>query len=202
MLEYFTRPFTQKYLFNRLANKIPNQIHPNIITLLAILSGIATAFLLYYNKIYAATVALILSGSLDILDGIFARLQGKSSNLGAALDIIGDRIVEFSVIFGLFLLNPVTRALPVIIMLGSVLICITSFLIVGIFTENNSQKSFYYHIGLMERAEAFIFFILMMIFPQAFNVLAWTFSSLVLLTAIIRFFQFAFSNTLINNRNQ
>ena len=71
MLEYFTRPFTQKYLFNRLANKIPNQIHPNIITLLAILSGIATAFLLYYNKIYAATVALILSGSLDILDGIF-----------------------------------------------------------------------------------------------------------------------------------
>ena len=70
------------------------------------------------------------------------------------------------------------------------LLCITSFLVVGIFVEQNSNKSFFYHEGLMERAEAFIFFILMMLIPQWFAFLAVVYTILVLLTAFLhlRFF--------------
>ena len=75
-------------------------------------------------------------------------------------------------------------------MLGSMLLCITSFLVVGIFVANDSHKSFHYNPGIMERAEAFIFFIAMMLWPSAFVGLAMLFSLLVTLTAIIRLTQF------------
>ena len=71
-------------------------------------------------------------------------------------------------------------------MLGSMLICITSFLVIGIFTKNNGEKGFYYSQGLMERAEAFIFFMLMIIFPAAFRILAIVFTFLLLVTAAWR----------------
>jgi hypothetical protein len=78
-----------------------------------------------------------------------------------------------------------------LLMLGSILICVTSFLVVGIFLENTSQKSFYYSPGLIERAEAFLFFVLMILFSKAFSILAVIFSILVFLTAALRLYQFA-----------
>lgn len=63
------------------------------------------------------------------------------------------------------IIAPQERGLWCMLTLGSMLLCITSFLVVGIFTENQSQKSFHYSPGLMKRAEAFSFFIAMMIWP-------------------------------------
>ena len=90
----------------------------------------------------------------------------------------------------MWLVDPVHRALWCFLMLGSMLLCITSFLVVGIFVANDSHKSFHYNPGIMERAEAFIFFIAMMLWPSAFVGLAMLFSLLVTLTAIIRLTQF------------
>lgn len=106
------------------------------------------------------------------------------------MDITADRLVEFSVILGLLLVNPVSRAIPALWMLGSVLLCVTTFLVIGIFSENSGEKSFHYSTGIMERAEAFCFFILMALLPKYFNPLAWTFTGLVFLTAAIRTWQF------------
>lgn len=75
-------------------------------------------------------------------------------------------------------------------MLSSVLLCITSFLVVGIFSQNTTEKSFYYSPGLIERFEAFLFFSLMMFLPGIFSYLAYAFSGLVLMTALIRMAQF------------
>lgn len=47
--------------------------------------------------------------------------------MGTILDIIFDRIVEFAIIFGLFTVDPVHRAGIALFMLGSILICVTSF---------------------------------------------------------------------------
>lgn len=69
-----------------------------------------------------------------------------------------DRVVEFVVVLALWFVAPQQRGLWCLLMLGSMLLCITSFLVVGIFSENQSQKSFHYSSGLMERAEAFSFF--------------------------------------------
>ena len=141
--------------------------------------------------VYLAVLTLIISGYLDSLDGTIARLTNRSSEFGSALDIICDRIVEFAIIFGLYLVNPVARATTCLWMLGSVLICISSFLVVGIFTQNSSTKSFNYSAGIMERFEAFMFFIAMILFPKYFTYLGYTFTILVTMTALLRMREFA-----------
>ena len=75
-------------------------------------------------------------------------------------------------------------------MLMSILICITSFLVVGIFSPNTSEKGFFYSPGFIERGEAFLFFIVMAIFPSLFPFFSLLFFSLVFLTALIRLVQF------------
>ena len=144
---------------------------------------------LVFKCIWIAVFLLLVSGYFDTLDGSLARLQDRSTQIGSALDIVMDRLVEWAVVFALYLVDPQRAVLCFMILLAN-LLCITSFLVVGIFVEQNSNKSFFYHEGLMERAEAFIFFILMMLIPQWFAFLAVVYIILVLLTAFLhlRFF--------------
>ena len=162
------------------------KIHPTALTAMACLTGLCILPSLAFKLPILALFFLFCSGFLDTLDGSVARLENKTSNLGTVLDIVSDRIVECAVIIGLFLVEPTVRALPTLILLGSVLICVTSFLVVGIFTQNTSEKGFHYSPGLIERAEAFLFFALMILFPPFFIFLAYFFSFLVLLTALLR----------------
>ncbi len=97
-----------------------------------------------------------------------------------------DRVVEILIVLALFIVDPLNRGGACLGMLASMLLCIITFLVVGVFTKNNSQKIFHYSGGLMERAEAFIFFLAMMIWPSYFLALSYTFSILVLMTTIIR----------------
>lgn len=190
MLEETIRPAYQRLLVDPVVRRIGFSLVPTDITLLA--GGLGLLFIpaLLFATPLAAVIILVLSGYCDTLDGSLARYQNNATSLGSVLDIMVDRFVEFSVILGLYLANPAERALAVIMMLGSILLCITSFLVVGIFTPNHSHKSFHYSPGLMERAEAFFFFILMALMPNYFNWLAWLFTGLVLVTALIRFKQF------------
>ncbi|MBS0603550.1 MAG: CDP-alcohol phosphatidyltransferase family protein [Verrucomicrobia bacterium] len=191
MIEATLRKTYQKYCVDPLLRlKVFRKVHPIALTLLACLVGVSALPLLSLGFTTSALFFLIASGVLDTLDGSLARQDEKTSNQGAALDITCDRLVEFAVILGLFFIEPFSRGLPSLLMLGSVLICVTSFLIVGIFTQNSSEKSFHYSPGLIERAEAFFFFAAMILFPTLFNPLAYLFSILVLLTAAIRLVQF------------
>lgn len=190
MIDSFYRSPYQKILIDPLLNtKLFQKINPIQITLLATLSGVSSLVFLLFGQSFLAAFSLLFSGYLDTLDGSLARVHNKTSPLGAVLDIVSDRTVEFAVLLGLYLQDP-TRALTVIFMLGSVLLCITSFLVVGIFSENHSQKSFYYSPGLIERTEAFFFFILLILIPSFFTPIALLFTLLVLLTTIIRLKQF------------
>lgn len=181
--QHFVKPIARWLSFHL-------KIKPANITSLALLSGVLSPVMLYRHHAIFACFLLLVSGYLDSLDGTLARLQSIQTNHGAMLDIMVDRIVEFGVIFGLFIIAPQERAVTSIWMLGSTLLCITSFLVVAIFTHNRSHKSFHYSVGLMERAEAFLFFMAMMLLPQWFNSLAWTYIGLVLLTAAHRFISF------------
>lgn len=191
MLDSHGRHFYQNRLLNPILSwSIWDKVSPHAVTMAGCLVGISIWPLLMRNFTFLAVCGLLLSGFLDTLDGSLARYKGLSSPQGAALDIFCDRIVEFSILLGLYEVNPEMRALPILFMLGSVLLCITSFLVVGIFSENDSYKAFYYSPGLIERTEAFGFFLMMMIWPDFFTPLAWIFSGLVFLTAIIRLWQF------------
>ncbi len=193
MLETWLRPMYQAVFVNKVASKL-NFIAPHCLTFLGLILGILVLPALYFHQSVLACALLLLSGYFDTLDGTVARLHDKQSSGGCVLDILSDRIVEFAVIVGLFSVAPESHALASLAMTGSILLCVTSFLAVGIFTpvsENEpSDKSFYYSSGIIERAEAFIFFISMILLPDEFSVLAWMFTILVLLTTVVRVFQF------------
>ena len=191
MLDSRLRPLYQKLCVEPLLSQSwLKDRSPLLMTGLSSLFGVATLPLLIFELNFAAIFFLLLSGYLDTLDGSLARHQGKSTPKGAVLDITSDRLVEFCVILGLFLMSPDKRALPSVLMLGSILLCITTFLVVGIFLHNTSEKSFHYSPGLMERMEAFLFWIAMVIFPDFFSPLAYAFTALVFLTAALRLKEF------------
>lgn len=190
MLEKKCRDFYQKFYINPVLKLFPNT-SPLTITLLSGILGLSMIPVLYFKHQYLAIVLLLISGYLDTLDGSLARFYNLTSKIGGALDIVTDRVVESSVIVGLFLFAP-NRGIFCMLMLIANLICITSFLIVGVFVEQSTQKSFFYHEGLMERAEAFIFYIAMILLPQYFVVLAISYVFLVFLSAFLhlKFFYF------------
>ncbi|MDF1758341.1 MAG: CDP-alcohol phosphatidyltransferase family protein [Legionellaceae bacterium] len=201
MLEESVRPSYQKLFVDPLIKLIANKVSPNTITLLSLLSGILFIPLMLTKHNYLAILFLLFSGYLDTVDGTLARHQNICSEIGAVIDIMADRIVEISVIFTFYLISPDKHGLATMLMLASCLLCITSFLVVGIFAENESNKSFNYSPGLIERPEAFGFFIAMIFLPMYFNSFAFLFSGLVLYTAIIRIYQFSKHVKIFNKNN-
>lgn len=167
-------------------------ITPNKITLLAAITGVVAGFLLAIGWSLTALVFMLLSGYFDTLDGTFARMAQQMSDRGSVFDIVSDRLVEFSIVLGFYLQAPLIdeHGLSCIVMLGSFLLCVSSFLVVGVFSQNTGERSFYYSPGLIERPEAFLFFALMILIPSWFNVLAWILIVLVLLTTLIRVVEF------------
>jgi len=190
MIEHYVRTHYQQFLVDPLASYMRDLITPNQVTLFSGFLGLLVLPALIMHQVMPAIILLLLSGYCDTLDGTLARLNHQSTDWGTVLDIMTDRLVEFAVVFALWCVVPAERGLGCLLMLGSMLLCITSFLVVGVFSENGSQKGFHYSPGIMERAEAFCFFIAMMLFPGAFNLLACVFTFLVTLTAVIRLMQF------------
>ena len=188
MIEYHFRQAYQKIFVDPIAAFFIRftRITPNKVTLLALFLGILAAIFNIFHWAYAAVVLLLLSGYCDSLDGTLARLAGHATPRGAALDIVSDRVVEFIIIFSLYWMSPVHNAIGALCMLGASELCVTTFLVVGIFSENYSEKSFNYSVGLMERPEAFAFFIAMILLPAYFQWLAICYSVLVVYTAVIR----------------
>ena len=192
MIESYLRPTYQKVFVDPVIKRIHGItcITPERVTFVGCLTGMAFAPLVYFSNTLLACSVLLLSGYLDTLDGSLARQRKTSSPAGATLDIVADRLVEFSVIVGIYLIAPETRSFAALFMLGSILLCVTTFLVVGIFEAHSGEKGFHYSVGLMERAEAFAFFILIALKPTWFPVLAWSFTGLVFLTASIRIYEF------------
>ncbi len=186
MIDSYYRSFYQRHVVAPLL-KIPlaKRLHPNACSCIAVLLGIAIYPLALYQHPKWAVLFLMLSGFFDTMDGSLARAFNKRSNMGAVLDITFDRLVEWSILLGLFSIDPQNRALFTLSMGGAILCCVTAFLVIGIFTENSSQKSFHYNSGLIERSEAFLFFSTMFLFPKLFPFLAVLFTALVSLTAIL-----------------
>lgn len=180
----------QKICVNPLLPLI-KRCHPSLLTMAALLFGLTIPLFCFLGIPQLAFLALVLSGYFDTLDGTVARLRGLTSPLGAVLDITADRLVEFAVILGLFFIAPEARGLHCLLMVGSAFICITTFLVVGIFTKNDSEKGFYYSPGIIERAEAFLLFGAMLLIPTLFTWFAVIFSLAVFLTALLRVWEFA-----------
>lgn len=192
MIDSKLRDLPQRVFFDPLARSLSKfSITPLQITGLATLTGLTCALLISTGSQWIAALLLLLSGLFDVLDGSLARINNSSSDIGSVSDILSDRLIEACVCIGFYFYAP-DRALYVILMLSSILLCVSSFLVVGIFTQNSSYKSFHYSPGLMERTEAFLFFLAMILLPTYFNYLSVTFSILVMYTAVKRYSEFSY----------
>ncbi|ADA79164.1 CDP-alcohol phosphatidyltransferase family protein [Francisella tularensis] len=188
MIEQKIRPVFQRIFVDGIAKFIAPVIAPNLITLISLIVGLVAAIAFFINQ-YLCIFLLLLSGYFDILDGSVARLQGSSSSFGTILDILSDRFVESFIIIAIFI-NQLDIAWVGLLMMMSIIVCISSFLLVGIFSQKESSKSFYYTPGLIERAETFIFFIVMILFPNIVVVLGLIYTLLVLWTTLYRCYEF------------
>jgi CDP-diacylglycerol--glycerol-3-phosphate 3-phosphatidyltransferase len=76
-------------------------LHPNTITLVGVLLSAASAAVLASGYIRLGGGLLLLTSSVDALDGTLARLTGRKSRFGAFLDSSLDRISDALLLFGL-----------------------------------------------------------------------------------------------------
>jgi len=81
---------------------------PNLASALGILTAVASA-LLYWSArwypiyLFAASFLLLLSGFFDALDGVIARLYGRTTVFGGFLDSMLDRYADALVLVGIIL---------------------------------------------------------------------------------------------------
>ena len=189
MIESALRPAFQHIFVRPLMHATYKYLHPNVVMLLSLFIGLLSAIALTLHLLLIAALLLLLSGYLDMLDGSIARMRNSSTALGTILDILSDRLVESFIVIALFIRDP-QLALICLLMMMSMLLCVSSFLLVGIFSKQKGQKSFYYSPGLMERAEAFLFFIAMIFLPNIDVLLGSLFILLVLWTTLYRVYEF------------
>ncbi len=104
--------------------------HPNTITLIGLGLTLFVSVLLAMGHLQLGGALLLLTSSVDSLDGALARVGGQRSRFGAFLDSTLDRISEGSLMFGLLVaLYPRGSALEVYLifatLLGSMMVSYT-----------------------------------------------------------------------------
>ena len=154
------------------------RLTPNVITIMALIIGIFAGILIGFKLFTGAIVLLWLSGLLDVLDGTVARLTGKSSKIGAYLDLIFDRLVEAGIILGFYFAMP-ENAFAYLTFFIAVLFNFTTFTVAAALFSNKGEKSMHYDVGIAERTETFITFTLMLLFPAFSNIILLLFNGII-----------------------
>ncbi len=188
LLDTRVRKYVQP-LFNRITTCfIKLNFSPIQVTLLALFTGMLSAVALYFNHVYLSLALLWLSGLLDVIDGSLARLTGESSEFGALMDLIFDRIVEIIFIISISVKN-IDARMPAIYLLSAIIFSFSIFLTVGAVAEKTGEKAFYYQAGLAERTETFIVFSLMILLPNYQTFFMNIFTIMILYTGAQRFYE-------------
>jgi len=169
----------------RLAHSIG--LTPNQVSLLGLLSALFSAYLYWSSQFEVAllTVAamfLLISGFLDALDGVLARLYGEVTVFGGFLDSLLDRYADafvfLGIIAGWLIKDSVWVFWGVAALVGSLLVsyCRARAEAAGIRMES---------VGIAERAERIIILVvatLLSTVPDWADALRWTMLLLAVLT--------------------
>lgn len=166
-------------------------VSANTVTVLGFALGMGSCCAIA-RGFYGVGLVLLLGNRLaDGLDGSIARRRGVT-DLGGFLDIVLD-ILFYGGMPLSFAVADSSRWLAASFLNYSFMATSGSFLAFavisakrGIISGWDGQKAFYYSVGLMEGTETILFFVLFCLFPNQFNLLAWTFMGLCWLTALIR----------------
>jgi CDP-diacylglycerol--glycerol-3-phosphate 3-phosphatidyltransferase len=158
---------------------------PNNISIIGFIIGLFPFAFIYFDKPLIAVTLLWISGFLDAVDGEMARVSNTSTPWGTLMDITFDRLVEIGVILAIALKEPQFR-LELLFLTAAIILSMTIFLTVGALSQIKGSKSFYYHAGVAERTEGFIFFTLMILIPVHIRLITSIFFILIAITALQR----------------
>lgn len=161
-------------------------VTPNGLTYAALALGLVAALLFYAGRGWSALLILGISGLIDAVDGRVARLGPGSTPWGGVLDLTFDRIVEAAVLLGIALPHPSWHA-PALVLACTWYVNLCVFLAVGAASERQSEKVILYPPGLLERTEALIFALIVVIAPRFAPAAGYVYAALELVTAAQRF---------------
>ena len=179
---------------NDIAQVLPHKISADKLTIFGFIIGMISVPLLWLNLYKLALIFILINRFFDGVDGAVARRNGITS-FGGYLDITCDFIFYSAVILGFALSNPGDNSLAAAFLIFSFIGTGSSFLAFALIAEKHgnglnahSQKAFYYLEGLAEGSETVIFYIIICLFPEYFNLAAVIFGILCWATVVGRFF--------------
>ena len=167
-------------------------ITPNQLSLAGLaLAGVACLFIA--REAYLMGLGfVVLSRLADGLDGPLARAREAKNAFGGYLDTVCDYGFYGGIPLAFAVARP-ENALPAALLLASFMGTASSFFgfallaqELGLKTEAQGKKSFYYAAGLVEGGETIVFFVLFCLFPDYFALLATAFAVLCVITAVGR----------------
>lgn len=186
-LNNYLRPYLS-YLAKKI---IKLGISANTVTIIGFIFGLCCFYSVVNFYFFSACLFLFLNRFCDGLDGAISRLIGPS-DMGAFYDITFD-FIFYSLFPIAFIFLDIKNAYAICFLLLSFVSTQTTFLASAwIFEKNKTlistkqRKSFFYIGGITEGFETIIFFILMLIFYQSVELIAYIFGSLCWITSITR----------------
>ena len=166
-------------------------IKADAVTVVGFLLGVLSMVFIYLQMYDIALYGVILNRIFDGLDGSLAREQGISP-AGGFLDIVLDFIFYGGVIFSFGLSNE-EYLMPALFLVFSFIGTGSSFLafssiasVHNLSNPNYPNKALYYMSGITEGTETIAIFILMLLFPEYFAILAYIFGTLCMITTCMR----------------
>ena len=181
-----------KPILDILAKKILQfKIQANTVTFTGFFFGLCCFYFTVNGKFIYASIFLFLNRFCDGLDGALARLVGQT-DIGAFYDIVSD-FLFYSLFPISFIYLDIENAYSICFLLLSFVATQTTFLASAWLVEKNKllisqnqKKSFFYVGGITEGFETILCFILMLLFYECINYIAYIFGTLCWITFITR----------------
>jgi len=166
-------------------------IKANMVTFTGFFFGLCCFYFTVNDMFIYAFIFLFLNRFCDGLDGALARLIGQT-DIGAFYDIVSD-FLFYSLFPISFIFLDIENAYSICFLLLSFVATQTTFLASAWLVEKNKlsisenqKKSFFYIGGITEGFETILCFILMLLFYEYINYIAYIFGTLCWITFITR----------------
>ena len=175
-----------------LAKKLSRfKIKANAVTFSGFFFGLCCFYFIVNEMFIYASIFLFLNRFCDGLDGALARLNGQT-DIGAFYDIVSD-FLFYSLFPISFIFLDIENAYSICFLLLSFVGTQTTFLVSAWIVEKNKllisenqKKSFFYIGGITEGFETIVCFVLMLLFYEYINYIAYIFGILCWITFITR----------------
>ncbi len=167
------------------------KIQANTLTFAGFFFGLCCFYYIVNEMFIYASIFLFLNRFCDGLDGALARLIGQT-DIGAFYDIVSD-FLFYSLFPISFIFLDIENAYSICFLLLSFVATQTTFLASAWIVEKNKflisenqKKSFFYIGGITEGFETILCFIMMLLFYEYINYIAYIFGTLCWITFITR----------------